>query len=179
MVPPRSRGRGRHCPRLPCPCRDPIRACSCNKLPNLGLSSSSNPAPGPRKPRSSRRKGTTRIFRPFPPPPSNLAPLLPVLPSATPIASSALGAPGRGFVLPNFTYRDALASSPPEPPAASRPSSSSHRRDPSLPASPPHLPSQPLAPRAVLPLLREGARSEAVPGSSPVPYLHGDGAFGG
>ncbi len=50
MAPPRSRGRGRRCPRLPCPCRAP-RECRCSRLPNYGPA---HTRPGP------------------PPPPSNL-----------------------------------------------------------------------------------------------------------
>ncbi len=150
MVPPRSRGRGRRCPRLPCPCRDPQCWCQCQRLPNLGPTSAiPRPAAGSRTHRPPPPPSRYPSLLPKPTTSHPIPPPLPALPTRNPPLSlhsaSASGSgtpaqpgakPGRssGLVRPSTFYRDTLLSSsvPLAPETRSRPAP-----DISLPIAPP------------------------------------------
>ncbi len=156
MAPPRSRGRGRRCPRLPCPCRDPRWACTYNLLPNFALPPSSTPAgsqlpqkphlrprahhPASTRPASSRPNPPPRAHRPAPSrplPPPNFH-----LPNSTFTSRTHLSSHApRGTLRPGVSYRDAALAYLPQPsrPSSGRPTPSSLPGAASLSASPPRF----------------------------------------
>ncbi len=171
MAPPRSRGRGRRCPRLPCPCRGPPAECRCTRLPKFrGLrgprpprSTPQNPNPNPLAlvpippplPHSPHLVPIPPLFNPTPPlptlyayplPSNRLHTLLPVIPIPLPRFSPdplfAAGPAASGL-----TFRTRTRCSPPSRPSCLPRSDSGH---PPSPAAgfcrlPHPLPLEPLA----------------------------------